>query len=86
MTIIAELTPTKLDSFHRIASRHLLSHRQTLEFRRIRTPRAVQFIKISFNNSDPERPYQIKKIEVKGEGCEYERVPLGINQEINCRW
>jgi hypothetical protein len=66
----------RLDSFvERLES--LIEGQTRFRFRRVRTPRAVQFIKISFNNSNPERPYQIKKIEVKGEGCDYERVPLG---------
>lgn len=66
----------KLDTFvERLES--LIESKTRFRFRRIRTPRAVQFIKISFNNSNPDRPYLIKKIEVKGEGCDYERVPLG---------
>ena len=73
--------PNKLDSFiDRLET--LIESQTNFRFRRIRTPRAVQFIKISFNNSDPERPYQIKKIEVKGEGCEYERVPLGSIKKL----
>jgi len=66
----------KLDTFvERLES--LIEGQTRFRFRRIRTPRAVQYIKISFNNSNPNRPYRIKKIEVKGEGCDYERVPLG---------
>ena len=66
----------KLDSFvERLES--LIESTTRFRLRRIRTPRSAQFIKISFNNSNSERPYLIKKIEVKGEGCDYERVPLG---------
>lgn len=71
----------KLDSF--IERLETLVESQTkFKLRRIRTPRSAQFIKISFNNSNPERPYQIKKIEVKGNGCEYERVPLGSIKKL----
>ena len=73
--------PNKLDSFiDRLET--LIESQTRFRFRRIRTPRSVQFIKISFNNSNPDRPYRIKKIEVKGEGCEYEKVPLGSIKKL----
>ena len=72
----------KLDAF--IAKLEVLIEGQTrFKFRRVRTLRSVEFIKISFNNSDPKRPYLIKKIEVKGRGCDYERVPLGPIKKLN---
>ena len=71
----------KLDSFvEKLES--LIEGQTKFRFRRIRTPRAVHFIKISFDNSDSERPYIIKKIEVKGKGCDYENVPIGSIKKL----
>tara|TARA_R100000388_G_scaffold23750_1_gene18061 strand:+ start:15846 stop:23153 length:7308 start_codon:yes stop_codon:yes gene_type:complete len=74
--------PNKLDSF--VEKLETLIESQTkYKFRIIRTPRSVEFVKISFNNSNPDRPYRIKKIEVKGGGCDYEKVPLGSIKKLS---